>query len=280
VIEHHFTVDVEEYFQVSALEPFVARDSWEHRERRLAVGMDRLLRLLDDGGASATFFVLGWVAERDPEIVRRMVASGHEVASHGYAHRRVSTMTPDEFRVSVRRSREILEDVTGAPVTGYRAPTFSILPGSEWALDILLEEGYRYDSSLFPVPRPGYGTVASAPRDPYWLTRNGTRLLEVPPATLRRFGTNVPAAGGAYLRLLPYGLTRLAIREAEARGVPATLYVHPWELDPEQPRLPVPLSVRLRHYGGLSRMEGRLERVLRDFRFRPIARTVQEMERA
>ncbi len=278
MIEHHFTVDVEEYFQVSALEPYVDRDTWERRERRLAVGLERLLSLLENAGARATFFVLGWIAERDPDAVRGIARAGHEVASHGYGHRRVSTMTPDEFRDSARRAKVLLEDLVGAPVIGYRAPTFSILPGGEWALDILLEEGYRYDSSLFPVPRPGYGYSASAPRDPYWLSRGDGRLLEVPPTTLRRFGTNLPAAGGAYLRLFPYLLTRLAMREAEARGVPGTLYVHPWELDEAQPRLPVPPSVRLRHYGGLSRVRSRLERVLSDFRFRAISTTVAELD--
>lgn len=277
--EHHFTVDVEEYFQVSALEPYVQRDTWERRTSRLEIGMERLLSLMASASATGTFFVLGWIAERHPELVRRVAAAGHEIASHGYGHRRVFTMSPEEFRESVRSARGILEDLTGAAVIGYRAPTFSILPGGEWALDILAEEGYRYDSSLFPVPRPAYGTVATAPRDPHWLARNGHRLLEFPPATLRRFGTNLPAAGGAYLRLLPYALTRMALEEAAARGVPATLYVHPWELDPEQPRLQVPLSVRFRHYGGLGRVPGRVARVLEEFRFRPIARTVEEMER-
>lgn len=280
MIEHHFTVDVEEYFQVSAMEPFVARDSWDRRERRLAVGMDRLLALLDEAGARATFFVLGWVAERDPALVRRIAEAGHEIASHGYGHRRISTMDASEFRASARRAKCLLEDAAGAPVLGYRAPTFSIVPGSEWALDILAEEGYRYDSSLFPVPRPGYGYHPSAPRDPHWLELVPGRLLEVPPATIRRFGTNLPAAGGAYLRLFPYALTRLALREAAARGVPGTLYVHPWELDADQPRLDVPWSVRLRHYGGLARVPDRLRRVLREFRFRPIADTLAELDGA
>lgn len=278
LIEHHFTIDVEEYFQVSALEPYVDRATWERRESRLEIGLERLLALLDDAGARATFFVLGWIAERDPGAVRRIAGAGHEIASHGYGHRRVSTLTRAEFRASARRAKAVLEDIVGAPVIGYRAPTFSILPGGEWALDILLEEGYRYDSSLFPVPRPGYGYAASAPRDPHWLARPSGRLLEVPPTTLRRLGTNFPAAGGAYLRLFPYLLTRLALEEAQARGVPGTLYVHPWELDEAQPRLPVPLSVRLRHYGGLPRVRSRLERVLRDFRFRPIASTAAEMD--
>ncbi|HSM37271.1 MAG TPA: XrtA system polysaccharide deacetylase [Longimicrobiales bacterium] len=280
MIEHHFTVDVEEYFQVSALEPFVARESWEARDARLCIGMDRLLGLLDDAGARATFFVLGWVAERYPGLARRLADAGHEVASHGYGHRRVSTLDRGEFRESVRRAKAILEDQAGRPVLGYRAPTFSILPGGEWALDVLLEEGYRYDSSLFPVPRPGYGYSARAPRDPHWIERDAGKLLEVPPTTLRRFGTNLPAAGGAYLRLFPYALTRLAITEAAEREAPATLYVHPWELDTEQPRLDVPWSVRLRHYGGLQRVADRLGRVLREFRFRPVAATLAELTAA
>lgn len=279
-IEHHFTVDVEEYFQVSALEPYVERASWETRESRVDVGVDPLLEMLEEADARGTFFVLGWIAERHPELVRRIAAAGHEVASHGFGHRRVSTLSPDRFRASIRRAKAILEDISGAGVVGYRAPTFSIVPGLEWALDILIEEGHRYDSSLFPVPRPGYGYSPSSPRDPHWLERPSGRLVEVPPATLRRLGANLPAAGGAYLRLFPYALTRLALEEAAARGVPGTLYVHPWELDEDQPRLPVPLSVRLRHYGGLRRVRNRIGRVLREFRFRPIAATVAEMESA
>lgn len=267
-VRHHFTVDVEEYFQVSAFETRVAFSDWDRFESRLAPAMDQLLRLLDEAGSRGTFFVLGWIAERHPQIVREIAAAGHEVASHGYEHRRITTLTPEEFRESVRRSKEILEDLGGAPVLGYRAPSFSIVPGREWALEILAEEGYLYDSSLFPIRRRGYG-FPDGKRDPHYLL--GGRLLEVPPTTLRRGGLNLPAAGGAYFRLFPLALFRQAFRESERRGVPGTFYLHPWEIDPEQPRLEVSRATRIRHYGGLRRTLPRLRAMLREFRFDSVA---------
>ena len=223
--------------------------------------------------ARGTFFVLGWVAERYSGIVREIASAGHEVASHGWDHRRVTHSEPDEFRQSVGRTRRLLQDLSGQRVRGFRAPSFSITPGREWALDILLEEGYGYDSSLFPIRRAGYGYPGGA-RDPHWLVRPGGRLMEVPPLTLRRFGVNLPAAGGAYFRLFPYRLTWSALIETSARGVPGTFYIHPWEVDPKQPRLPCSWSTRIRHYGGLARTSGRLERMLAEFRFAPIADTL------
>lgn len=272
MIQHHFTVDVEEYFQVSALESRVPRSQWAVLESRIACSVERLLGILEDSAVHGTFFVLGWVAERAPELIRLIAASGHEVASHGWDHRRVTQQSPAEFRDSVERSRKLLEDVTGTPVSGFRAPSFSIVRGYEWALDILLEEGYTYDSSLFPIHRPGYG-YPGVPRDPHWIQRPGGRLAEIPPATIHRLGVTLPAGGGAYFRLLPYGLVRGALREAERRQVPATFYIHPWELDPDQPRLDVSLSTRIRHYGGLATTESRLRKLLNEFRFAPIART-------
>jgi polysaccharide deacetylase family protein (PEP-CTERM system associated) len=268
---HHFSIDVEEYFQVSALEPHVARSSWDGFQSRLRIGMDRLLGLLDRHTTRGTFFVLGWVAERHGDLVREIASRGHEVASHGWDHRRVTQQTPEQFRESVRRTRSALEDLAGTAVIGFRAPSFSIVPGREWALEILGEEGYRYDSSLFPIRRPGYG-YPGASRDPHWRNgRSGGRILEVPPATVRWMGQNLPAGGGAYFRLFPYGVVRGAFRDAERRGVPATFYIHPWELDPEQPRLEgLPWTTRVRHYGGLERTAPRLERLLSEFRFRPI----------
>lgn len=272
-VRHHFTVDVEEYFQVSALEPFVPRASWEERPSRLAVGMGLLLDMLAERGALGTFFTLGWVAKHHPGIVRQIAAAGHEVASHGWGHERVTTLTPEQFRASVRHSKAALEDLVGATVLGYRAPSFSIVRGREWALDILVEEGYRYDSSLFPVRRPGYG-FAGGVRVPHLLETRDGKLGEFPPATIQVGPAVLPAGGGAYLRLLPQGLVRAAVVAAERAGVPATLYIHPWELDPEQPRLAVPLRTRIRHYGGLRRTEPRLRRLLRDFEFEPIAETL------
>ena len=193
---HHFTVDVEEYFQVSAFEPHLPRERWDGIESRVAASVGVLLDLLARHAARATFFVLGWVAERRPEVVKSIARAGHEVASHGWDHRRATQQTPEEFRDSVRRTKAALEALTGAPVLGFRAPSFSIVTGREWALDILVEEGYRYDSSLFPVRRPGYG-YASGLREPHWLERPAGRLAEVPPATWRVGGVNLPAAGGA-----------------------------------------------------------------------------------
>ena len=196
---HHFTVDVEEYFQVSALEPYVSRDSWIQRESRVERSVEVLLDLLDRFGSRGTFFVLGWIAKHHRRVVESIAAAGHEVASHGWGHRRVTQLNPREFRESVRNSKRLLEDLTGKQVIGYRVPSFSIVRGGEWALDILVEEGYGYDSSLFPVRRSGYG-YAGGQRAPYWIDRPPGRLVEVPPATLRIGGVNVPAAGGAYFR--------------------------------------------------------------------------------
>jgi polysaccharide deacetylase family protein (PEP-CTERM system associated) len=230
-----------------------------------------ILDLLARHGARGTFFTLGWVAERHPRMIKRIAEAGHEVASHGWDHVRVTHQTPDEFRASVKRSKTCLEQLTGTQVLGFRAPSFSIVPGREWALDILVEEGYRYDSSLFPIRRPGGYGYASAGRDPFVLERAAGKLGELPPATLRRFGVNLPAGGGAYFRIFPYALVRSAFRHFEARGVPGTFYMHPWEIDPDQPRQPARWSSRLRHYTGLSRTLPRLERLLSEFRFTAIA---------
>ncbi len=268
-VEHHFTVDVEEYFQVSAFEPYVSRADWGELQSRVAIGVHLLLALLQRHRARATFFVLGWVAERHPELIKAIADAGHEIASHGWDHCRVTDQTPDQFRSSVRKTKRVLEDLVGAPVIGFRAPSFSIVRGYEWAFDLLIEEGYCYDSSLFPIRRPGYGYPGGA-RDPYALcTRSGT-LVEVPPATLRRWGVNLPAAGGAYFRLLPYVLARAALRDSARRGVPGTFYVHPWEVDLDQPRLPVSWSARVRHYGGLRGTMARLERLVAEFRFNSV----------
>jgi polysaccharide deacetylase family protein (PEP-CTERM system associated) len=186
---------------------------------------------------------------------------------------RVTHQRPEEFRASVRRSKYVLEDLSGSAVAGFRAPSFSIVPGKEWALDILVEEGYRYDSSLFPIRRPGYG-FPNGKRDLHWLERPTGRLIEVPPATLRWGGLNLPAGGGAYFRLFPYELVREALRACERRGVPGTFYIHPWEIDPEQPRFQVPWLTRLRHYGGLAGTEARLRRLLAEFRFKTVATTL------
>jgi polysaccharide deacetylase family protein (PEP-CTERM system associated) len=269
---HHFTVDVEEYFQVSAMEPFVSRSQWDSLESRVVGSTERLLELMEEKGARGTFFVLGWIAKRYPGLVRSIAREGHEVASHGWGHERVTQQTPGRFRECVRSSKEVLEQISGQAVLGYRAPSFSIVPGHEWALDVLLEEGYRYDSSLFPVQRAGYGYAAGR-REPYWIDRPAGRLFEVPPATLRRFGRNLPAGGGAYFRLFPYRFVESAFHEAERRGVPGTFYIHPWEWDEGQPVLGVSRLTRIRHYGGIRRTWSRLHRLLGSFRFTGIDET-------
>jgi len=276
---HHFTVDLEEYFQVSALESCVARSTWESIAPRLLQQMKPLLEILARHGAQATFFVLGWVAERQPELIRTIAAAGHEIASHGWDHVRVTHQTPAQFRDSIRRTKSLLEAITGQPVLGFRAPSFSIVAGREWALDVLIEEGYRYDSSLFPVRRPGGGYgYPNGSADPHWLERPAGRLAEIPPTTLRWCGVRLPAAGGAYFRLLPYNLVRAAFRQCERRGVRGTFYIHPWELDAAQPRLNVSWVTRVRHYGGLRRTAPRLQRLLADFRFTAIRDTVARFD--
>ena len=273
-VTHHFTVDVEESFQVAALEPFVDRAQWENIPSRVEGSVKLLLDLLAEHRAQATFFVLGWLAQRRPQMVRDLIAAGHEIASHGSDHKRVTQMQPAEFRHSVRDSKLRLEDACGRAVIGYRAPSFSIVRGGEWALEILVEEGYRYDSSLYPIRRPGYG-FAGGRRDPHTIETSAGPLHEFPPATLRAGPAILPAGGGAYFRHLPYGLVDSGLRAAEQRGVAGTFYIHPWELDHEQPRIDVPLITRMRHYGNLERTVPRLRRLLSRFRFQSIASTLE-----
>jgi len=279
VIAHHFTIDLEEYFQVSAFETHVARSEWVRFESRVAQQVTHLLELLAGHETRATFFVLGWVAERQAGLIRTIAGAGHEIASHGWDHVRVTQQTPPQFRASIRRTKDVLEEISGVPVLGFRAPSFSIVPGREWALDILIEEGYRYDSSLFPVRRTGYGYPNGLP-DPHVLERPGGRLAEIPPTTLDWCGLRLPAAGGAYFRLFPYGVVRAALRQCERRGVPGTFYIHPWELDPAQPRLDVSWLTRLRHYGGLRRTAQRIERLLSEFRFTAVRDTLAGVHEA
>jgi polysaccharide deacetylase family protein (PEP-CTERM system associated) len=275
---HFFTVDVEEYFQVKALESAVSREDWNSCPTRLERSVDQLLASLDRNGATGTFFVLGWVAEHHPEVVRAIAASGHEIASHGYWHERVTALSVDSFRKDLRSSKEILEDLIGVEVIGYRAPSFSIIPGWEWAFDALLAEGYKYDSSLFPIHRRGYGYPGS-PRVPHVIERVGGRLAEFPLATTSILGYPVPSAGGGYLRQFPFGIIRRAFREATERGEPATFYIHPWEIDPGQPRLPVSTLNRVRHYRGLAGALSRIDSLLEEFRFTAIAPFLTTLDR-
>jgi len=271
------TIDVEDYFHASALAPLVSHDSWDRRESRVCRNTERILRLLDDSRTQATFFVLGWVAERCPALVRAIDSLGHEVASHSHQHRLVYDMTPDEFREDLCRSKHVLEDLTGKSVLGYRAPSFSVTTRSIWAIDVLLEEGFQYDSSIFPIWHDRYG-IPSAPRYPHVIERPSGRLAEAPPSTIRIMGTNLPIAGGGYLRQLPYAWTRYGIsRLHRADHCPAIVYVHPWEIDPEQPRLPAPLLTRLRHYRNLHTTEARLRALLGEFCFAPLCSVLKPL---
>jgi polysaccharide deacetylase family protein (PEP-CTERM system associated) len=268
-----FTVDVEEYFQVHAFEGVVSPGTWSSIPSRVAVGVDRLLDLLAAHEAHGTFFVLGWVAERHAHLVRRIAEAGHEIASHGWWHRRVTELQPDEFREDIRSSKALLEDITGRIVTGYRAPSFSITPTSRFAFDILVEEGFRYDSSIFPIWRPGYGW-RGAPTVPHLRHGAAGSLVEFPLATSLWGPFRVPAAGGGYLRQLPFSIIQTAFREHETAGMPGVFYIHPWELDPDQPRIRVGPLTRLRHYRGLHRSVARLGRLLDEFQFTSVQRVL------
>lgn len=260
------TIDVEDYFQVSALEPHIARDEWARIPRRVEANTDRILAILDARGVHATFFVLGWIAERHPELVRRIAAGGHEVASHGYAHTRITQQTPAEFRDDVVHAKRLLEDVVGEAVLGYRAPSYSVGPSTLWALDILNEAGYRYSSSIFPIRHDLYG-MPHAPRFPFYPRPAG--ILEVPVTTVRLGGQKLPCGGGGYFRLLPYATFKWALRRVNGGDRrPGVFYFHPWEIDPGQPRVAgVNFKSRFRHYVNLHRMEAKIGRLLDDFRW-------------
>ena len=264
-IVNALTIDVEDYFQVSAFADRVARDEWNTLSCRVERNIDRILELLEDSGAHATFFTLGWIAERYPALVRRIGATGHEVASHGFEHRRSSEQGRDAFLADIRLAKAVLEDIAGHPVHGYRAPSFSVGRGNEWAFDCMAEAGYRYSSSIYPIRHDHYG-VPDAPRFAHEV-RPG--LLEVPVATIRMWGSNLPAGGGGYFRLLPYAISRWSIRRINAVDrKPAMFYFHPWEIDPDQPRVEgVGAKTRFRHYVNLHRMEPRLRCLFADFRW-------------
>jgi len=268
------TVDVEDYFHVSAFDGVVPRSRWPAMESRVCANTERLLDLFAEHGISATFFVLGWVAERHPALVRLIVAQGHEIASHGYAHRLVYDQTREAFRADVCRAKALLEDTTGQRVHGYRAPSYSITPRSLWAFDVLIETGHRYDASIFPIRHDRYGIPASA-RHAYTVTRAAGTLLELPGSTCRIAGMNLPVGGGGYFRLLPYAWTRFGIETVNrAEGRPAIFYIHPWEIDPDQPRVACSPLSRFRHYRNLHQTEARLRRLLKDFRFASVMHTM------
>ncbi|HYX63392.1 MAG TPA: XrtA system polysaccharide deacetylase, partial [Burkholderiales bacterium] len=263
-----------DYFQVSALAPHIARRDWERIPCRVEQNVDRILVLLSAVGAQATFFTLGWIAERHPHVVRRISDAGHEVASHGYGHRRATEQSREEFCRDIRAAKSLLEDLVGAEVKGYRAPSFSIAGGNRWAFDCLVEAGYRYSSSIYPVRHDHYG-MPDAPR---FAHRPREALLEIPISTARLAAINVPAGGGGYFRLLPYAVSRSLIRSVNRRDRQAAVfYLHPWELDPGQPRVEgAGWKTRFRHYVNLHRTEPRLRKLLADFKWGRIDRIFLE----
>ncbi len=260
-----FTVDVEDYYQVEAFKSVVPANQWDRWPQRVVANTDRVLRILESTNTHGTFFVLGWVAERFPDLVRRISAAGHEVASHGYGHQPVHAQTKAEFRNDVRRAKNILEECTGKAVAGYRAPTFSIRRSNWWAYEILAEEGHAYSSSIYPISHDLYG-IPDAPAVPFHPLKDST-LLEIPIATIRFLKKNRPCGGGGYFRLLPYAISRWSIRRANAlEGARCVFYCHPWEFDPDQPRMSsASMKARVRHYLNIGMMEGRVARLLRDF---------------
>ncbi|NLD71071.1 MAG: DUF3473 domain-containing protein [Limnobacter sp.] len=264
------SIDVEDYFQVAAFAPYIDRSKWESLECRVERNVDLILELLDRHGAQATFFTLGWIAERHPGIVRRIVAGGHELASHGYGHERVSDLDPQGFRSDLLRAKGILEDVGGTSVQGYRAPSFSIGRGNLWAHDVLAETGHRYSSSVYPIAHDHYGM----PEAPRFAWKSPSGIVEIPPSSLKLLGRNLPASGGGYFRLLPYPVSRWSLRHINrVDGEACIFYFHPWEVDPAQPRIGnAGIKSKFRHYLNLDRMARRLDRLLADFRWHRVDR--------
>lgn len=278
MIRNALTIDVEDYFQVAALAEAVDREDWSSMEYRVEKNTDQLLELLDRKDLRATFFTLGWVAERSPELVRRIQKAGHEVASHGYSHQLVYSQTPEVFREETRKSKSILEDITGQPITGYRAASYSITAQSRWALDILCEEGFEWDSSIFPVHHDRYG-MPGTPHEPYRLKApNGGELLEFPLSTCPIGSYRLPIAGGGYFRLYPYWLSRWGLGKINRAGQPFIFYLHPWEIDTGQPRLKVSALSKFRHYNNLDKCMERLDKLTNDFRFGTVSDVLSEVK--
>lgn len=263
------TVDVEDYYQVSAFEPYIRRDTWKNYTSRVEANTDRILDLFDQHDVKATFFTLGWVAKHHPALVKRIVAQGHDLASHGWDHQRVTTLTRDQFSLDVANSKKILEDVSATGVNGYRAPSYSFTLQTEWAHDVLLEQGYLYSSSIAPIQHDLYG-IPGTPRFAY--TCAGGKILELPITTTRLMQKNYPCGGGGWFRLYPYALSKWAIDRVNKKDEQSAIfYFHPWEIDPEQPRISgVNLKTRFRHYQNLAQMERKIIRLLTDYKWRTI----------
>jgi len=267
-VTNAFTIDVEDYYHVSALASAIPRDTWSDRDSRVTASTDRILAMLDEKRIKGTFFVLGWVADKVPQLVKRIASLGHEVACHGYSHELIYRQTPGVFAEETKRSKSLLEDLTGMPVIGYRAASFSITPRSRWALDTLIEQGFMYDSSIFPVRHDRYGMPGADRAPGYVHAPSGGRIAEFPMSTAAFGPVRVPVSGGGYFRLLPYWFTRSGLRSINERdGMPFTFYLHPWEIDVDQPKVDVGFVSRFRHYTNLSKCEARLRRLLTDFNF-------------
>jgi polysaccharide deacetylase family protein (PEP-CTERM system associated) len=267
------TIDLEDYYQVANFEHFIPIESWGNMESRIERNCDKILSILDEFNVKATFFVLGWIAERHPILVRKIFNEGHEIASHGFNHKMIHKQTDRSFYNDIRKAQIILEDITGHHVKGYRAPTFSINNSTLWALDILHENGYLYDSSIFPINHDRYG-IPEADRFPHIIKLKAANTIkEFPPSTLRVFGYNIPIGGGGYLRLFPIQFLTWGIKQINKREKqPAIIYLHPWEFDPDQPRIPVKLASRFRHYINLSTTENKLRHLLNNFNFTTISK--------
>ncbi|MDD5557265.1 MAG: DUF3473 domain-containing protein [bacterium] len=277
-VSNALSFDVEEWFQAEVFAGRIPPARWGEFESRCGPQTEFILGLLGERGVRATFFVLGLVAERLPSLVRRIADAGHELACHGYDHTMITRQTPEEFRDDVRRAKAVLEDLGGTAVAGYRAPTFSVTAGTRWALDVLLESGFLYDASVYPIRHDRYG-IPSAPRFPHVAAeRGGRRLWEFPGPTLRLAGMTLPAAGGGYLRLFPCRWSRMAIRRANRAGRPLTVFAHPWEFDEGLPVFPLPRLARLRHYGGIRGNARKLRRLLGEFRFEPLGAIARRLE--
>jgi len=267
-VPNALTIDVEDYFHVAALAPHIHRDSWTSRESRVVGNTQRLLTIFEQFDVRGTFFVLGWVAEQYPQLVRDIAVRGHEIACHGFSHRLVYEQSPEEFYAETLRAKSLLEDITGSAVLGYRAASYSIVRKSLWALDILVELGFVYDSSIFPVHHDRYG-IPNSPRIPHRMsTLNGNSIVEWPLATAELFGCRLPVAGGGYFRLFPYWFSRWGLASINRRDLrPFVFYLHPWEIDPAQPRVAASRLSRFRHYTNLEKCEARLRRLLGEFKF-------------
>ena len=266
-LKNALTVDVEDYFHVEAFASAILPADWSMYTPRVENNVERVLELFNRYQTKATFFILGWVAEKFPRLTRQIADAGHEIGCHGFFHQHIRRQSPEQFREDVRCARQLLMEQTSMPVYCYRAPSFSITNETLWALDILAQEGFRIDSSIFPARHDLYG-IPDAPRFPY--RQNG--LIEFPPTTIHKANISVGAAGGGYLRLFPYAFTRWAIRRInESEGQPAMVYFHPWEIDPDQPRITAPLKSRLRHYTNLGKMHYKIERLLKDFMFSTVS---------